>query len=63
MAKLSSLYQSVRCWKYKPVDTDRFFELLEAWLEKHYKTAEVLAIVIGGSGAIALLQYQNGMMS
>ena len=63
MAKLSSLYQSVRCWKYKPVDTDLFFESLEAWLKKHYGTAEVLAIVIGCSAALLLLEYQNRMWS
>jgi len=63
MKKLSSLYQSVRCWKYEPSDIDRFFESLEVWLEKHYGTAEMLAIVFAGSAAFILLQYQNGMMS
>ena len=42
---------------------DEIFESLEVWLEKHYGTAEMLAIVIGCSAAILLLQYQNGMMS
>ena len=42
---------------------DEIFESLEVWLEKHYGTAEVLAIVIGGTAALLLLEYQNGMMS
>jgi len=42
---------------------DEIFESLEVWLEKHYGTAEMLAIVFAGSAAFILLQYQNGMMS
>ncbi len=42
---------------------DKFFESLEVWLEKHYGMAEMLAIVIGGTGALILFEYQNWMMS
>jgi len=42
---------------------DEIFKPLEDWLEKHYDTAEMLAIVFAGSAAFILLQYQNGMMS
>ena len=42
---------------------DKGIPELEAWLKKHYGTAEVLAIVIGCSAALLLLEYQNRMWS
>jgi len=42
---------------------DKFFESLENWLEKHYGTAEVLAITLSCTAALIFLQYQNWMMS
>ena len=56
-------FQIVRCRINKLDKFDEIFESLEVWLEKHYGTAEVLAIVIGCSAALLLLEYQNGMMS
>ena len=42
---------------------NNFYDSIGPWLDKHYGTAEVLAVVIGCSAALLLLQYQNGMMS
>ena len=55
-------HEAKQCWANRESIAENFFESLEVWLEKHYGTAEMLAIVIGGTGALIVLQYQNWMM-